>query len=1022
MIDNLWLIISALFVFAMQAGFLCLESGRTRSKNNINVAAKNIIDFILSASVFWLIGFGFMFGDSFMGIIGLSGFVFNSEHTAFQIAFFLFQLMFCGTAATLTSGAVAERMTFIGYAYITVILSTIIYPIIGHWAWASAFNDKNTGWLEALGFIDFAGSTVVHSVGGWVALAAILVIGPRTGRFTKGHLFPSGNNIPMAAFGVFLIWFGWFGFNGGSTLTFDESVPKIILNTMLAAVWGGLTVTAISYYRDKYLNISITLNGIIAGLVSVTAACHIVEPAEAAFIAVIGSIIMYQGNLWFEKLEIDDALGVVPAHLFAGIWGTLAVALFGDTELSIGAQLLAQAIGIVVIGLYSFTLSYALIRIINFYSPLRVSLADESKGLNITEHKASTELIDLLTDMEHQQSKGDFTSPVKEEPFTEVGQIASKYNQVIQRVSSEMTSRDEAIGQFKVSEKRKSSILDSSMDCIIIIDWRGLIIEFNPSAERTLGALKKHVKGERFADLFVLDKDKQRVVDSIEHAFTTPEGLILNRRTTMEIKRATNEVFPAEITITSAKLGNKYKTEYTLHIRDIAKDLKLKSRLQFLAYKDPLTGLSNRAHMMKELSIAIKVSQKNNLDVGLYFLDLDKFKKINDTLGHKAGDKLLCEVARRLNDVSRDNDIISRWGGDEFIFIVTGKLDDNIIRNKAKQILEKMRTPIEINNKGYEIQTSIGVAISSKGLINADDLIQNADIAMYKAKDDGRDTYKVYDKRMGKEAAKTLNYEHEIKQGIEKNQFTLVYQPKISINADNIIGLEALIRWEHPEKGEILPSDFISIAEESNLINELGEFVLKTAIEQQRKWLSEGLNIVPLSVNISERHILSENFLHYLEQQLKKNNIQGKWLDIEITEHVLIHDIEQCVSVLSDIKKLGVTISIDDFGTGYSSLNYLKRLPIDTLKIDRSFVQECSDIDEDREICSAIIHLASVMGLSVVAEGVETESQASTLIELGCHVFQGYYFYKPLPLARVEMLLAKHNGPSLTELKPISLN
>ena len=1005
MIDNLWLIISALFVFSMQAGFLCLESGRTRSKNNINVAAKNVIDFILSASIFWLLGFGFMFGDSFLGFIGVSEFVFDSDHTPFQFSFFLFQLMFCGTAATLTSGAVAERMTFIGYAYITIILSTIIYPIIGHWTWASAFNDNNTGWLESLGFIDFAGSTVVHSVGGWVALAAILVIGPRTGRFTKGQALSSGSNIPMAAFGVFLIWFGWFGFNGGSTLTFDDTVPKILLNTMLAAIWGGLAATAISYYRDKYLNISVTLNGVIAGLVSITAACHVIEPAEAAIIAVIGSIIMYVGGLWFEKLAIDDALGVVPAHLFAGIWGTLAVALFGDTELATSEQLLAQIIGIVVIGFYSFTISYLLIKLINFYSPLRVSLEDENKGLNITEHRANTELIDLLTDMEHQQSQGDFTTPVKVEPFTEVGQIATKYNQVIERVTSEMTSRDDAITQFKVSERRKSSILDSSMDCIISIDWRGLIIEFNPSAERTFGVLKRHVIGENFVDLFVLEKNRKRVVDSLQHSFTTAEGLILNRRTTMEVKRATDEIFPAEITITSTKLGNKYKTEYTLHIRDVAKDLKLQTRLQFLAYKDPLTGLSNRAHMMKELSMAIKISQKSELDVALYFLDLDKFKKINDTLGHKAGDKLLCEVALRLDSVARDNDIISRWGGDEFIFIMTGELDEKIIEHKATQILEQMRVPIEINKKGYEIQTSIGVAISPKGAISADNLIQYADIAMYKAKDGGRDTYKVYDKHMGREAAKTLNFEHEIRQAIEQNQFRLVYQPKVSGHAGNIIGLEALIRWEHPEKGEIFPSDFITVAEESNLINEIGEYVITTAIKQQRKWLSEGLKIVPLSVNVSERHILSENFLLFLKQQLEEEKIAGKWLDIEITEHVLIHDIEKCICVLSQIKELGVTISIDDFGTGYSSLNYLKRLPIDTLKIDRSFVKECSDIDEDREICSAIVNLASVMGLSVVAEGVETESQASTLITLGCYVFQGYYFYKPLGLPQVEKLL-----------------
>lgn len=236
MLDNLWLLISALLVFVMQIGFLCLESGRTRSKNSINVAAKNISDFILSTSLFWLVGFGLMFGSGFAGLMGTDNFIFGEHNTASQMSFFLFQLMFCGTAATLTSGATAERMTFIGYIFITAVLCLFIYPLTGHWAWASLYDANNPGWLETIGFVDFAGATVVHSVGSWVALAAVLIIGPRIGRYDKNCTFPSGSNLPMATMGTLLIWLGWFGFNGGSALTMNAQVPTILLNTCLGAV------------------------------------------------------------------------------------------------------------------------------------------------------------------------------------------------------------------------------------------------------------------------------------------------------------------------------------------------------------------------------------------------------------------------------------------------------------------------------------------------------------------------------------------------------------------------------------------------------------------------------------------------------------------------------------------------------------------------------------------------------------------------------------------------------------------
>lgn len=996
-----WLLISAFLVFLMQAGFLCLESGKIRSKNSINVAAKNISDFILAVIIFWAIGFSLMFGDTVYGVFGVGDFFFGDQQSAYQISFFIFQMMFCGTAATLLSGAVAERMTFIGYLCVTVVLCTLIYPISGHWAWASLYTDNNYGWLETLGFVDFAGSMVVHSVGGSVALAALLIIGPRLGRFDQDKRFPQGSNLPLAALGVLLIWLGWFGFNGGSTLILNEQVPKIILNTCIAAVFGGVVASIFHYIKYRFVNVGYILNGVIAGLVSITACCHAVSAKDSMFIGMIAGIILHFSTILLERFKIDDALSVVPAHLFAGIWGTLAVALFGDlallaTGLSRSEQLIAQLIGISAILTFSFVVSYGLLRFINYYVPLRVSTENEIVGMNITEHRASTELIDLLSSMEAQQNQGVFSKPVPEEPFTEVGQIAKQYNQVIKRVNQEINQRDNAITQFRSSEKRKSAILDSSMDSIITIDLLGNIIEFNPAAERTFGYLKKHVKGKNFVDLFVLEQDQQVVKDSLKHRFSTSQGLLRNRRNTIILNRYTGGQFPSEVSITSANFGQRSTNEFTLHIRDVTRQQKLQNKLKQLAYSDPLTGLYNRTYLMDSLLSAFKKAQHNNDVIMLFFLDLDRFKKINDTLGHKAGDDLLCEVAKRLIQVTRSSDIIARWGGDEFVVLMSGDLYEEYAFTKANDILTVMRTPMELAGEVVNIPTSVGIALSKYGSVDAEKLIQHADMAMYHAKQKGRDNFQMFEPDMAQKAQQSFNYEKDMRNAFyTTEQFNFVYQPKVTKD-NHMVGLEALMRWSHPTEGMISPSIFIPIAEESDLIILMGERVIKDVLSQQVAWRELGCELVPISVNISGKHFLAGNLVEFVAKELARTNIDGTLLEIEITESVLLNDIESCIRVMTELKKLNVKISVDDFGTGYSSLNYLKRLPIDILKIDRSFVKECDSVVEDGKICSTIINLANNLDLMTVAEGVETDAQLNFLTSHGCDVFQGYLFYKPL--------------------------
>src|SRR5262245_28200406 len=424
----------------MQAGFTALESGLVRSKNSINVAAKNFANFLIAASLFWLFGFGLMFGRSAGEVIGSSSYFFDSN-SPFLAAFFVFQLGFIGTATTLISGAVAERMRFGGYVALTIFVAGVTYPIFGHWAWQDrALQGGSGGWLRDLGFMDFAGSTVVHSVGGWVALAAILILGPRIGRFGLGSVRIHGNDLPLTTVGVFILWVGWYGFNGGSTLGLTPDVPRIILNTTIAAAFGGVVGMALTWLLDERPDTPTIMNAALAGLVGITASANIMDPWRAAVIGAVAAVVMRAAVLLLERLEIDDAVGAVPVHLAAGIWGTLAVALLGDVNAFTKADGRLEQLGIQLVGIatccaWAFGISYVVLSVIDRAVPFRVDPEGEIAGLNIAEHGASTEIADLLYDMDAQRRSGDFDRPIPVEPHTEVGQIAAQYNRVLKAIA-----------------------------------------------------------------------------------------------------------------------------------------------------------------------------------------------------------------------------------------------------------------------------------------------------------------------------------------------------------------------------------------------------------------------------------------------------------------------------------------------------------------------------------------------------------------------------------------------------------
>jgi Amt family ammonium transporter len=386
--DYVWTLVAAALVFFMQAGFAMVEAGFTRAKNAINIMMKNLMDFSIGSLAFWAIGFGIMFGASATGWFGTSGFFlsdFKPDGDPWVLAFWMFQVVFAATAATIVSGAMAERTKFSGYLIYSFFISGLIYPIFGSWAWGSLFN--GSGWLEGLGFIDFAGSTVVHSVGGWAALAGAVVLGPRLGKYGKdGSIKPIlGHNMPLAALGVFILWLGWFGFNPGSTTAANTDIAMIFVNTNLAAAAGCLLAMATSWIKFGKPEVGMSLNGALAGLVAITSPCATVSPLSSVIIGAVAGVLVVLSVLFFDKIRIDDPVGAVSVHGVNGAWGTLAAGIFnlGGTSIKIIG---VQVLGIAACFLFVFPAAFLMFKLIEKTVGLRVSAEEELEGLDLSEH------------------------------------------------------------------------------------------------------------------------------------------------------------------------------------------------------------------------------------------------------------------------------------------------------------------------------------------------------------------------------------------------------------------------------------------------------------------------------------------------------------------------------------------------------------------------------------------------------------------------------------------------------------
>ncbi|WP_041958521.1 bifunctional diguanylate cyclase/phosphodiesterase [Sulfurospirillum arsenophilum] len=432
---------------------------------------------------------------------------------------------------------------------------------------------------------------------------------------------------------------------------------------------------------------------------------------------------------------------------------------------------------------------------------------------------------------------------------------------------------------------------------------------------------------------------------------------------------------------------------------------KQKKLLMHQIEHDTLTGLPNRNLLQDRLTQSIKKASRDGKVLGVMFIDVDKFKSVNDSLGHDAGDMLLKTIAGRMRGSVRETDTVARLSGDEFIVLLDGCKDVSDIFIAIKKLVAAFQEPFLLGNESFKITMSIGVSVYPNDGETASKLLKNADIAMYKAKSKGRNRYVFFDQEMNQETNEHLEVEKSLNKALENDEFVIFYQPQINLQTDKIVGFEALIRWNHPTRGLTAPGYFIHIAEESELIVEIGNWVIKEVMRQIKAWYDMGLDPGKTAINIAGKQLESANLVAFMIQSLRESGCKPEWIEMEIVERFIMKDTSKSIALLKRFRELGVDISIDDFGTGHSSLAYLKQLPITKLKIDQSFVQNLEDSQEDRAIARTIIELGRGLGLKVLAEGVETAGQKEFIYSSGCELMQGYLFSKPVRAEDVELLL-----------------
>jgi len=560
----------------------------------------------------------------------------------------------------------------------------------------------------------------------------------------------------------------------------------------------------------------------------------------------------------------------------------------------------------------------------------------------------------------------------------------------------DITERKQAEQQLRLA----AQVFESSHEAIFITDAQNNIVSVNQAFIDITGYGRAEAIGQSPGLLKSGRHDAEffrSMMNSIHHSGNW-QGEIWN-------KRKNGEIYPAWMAISSVRNKQGGITHYVAIYSDISELKRNESQLERQANYDGLTGLANRNLFQDRLNQALIFSRRHDCGLAVLFIDLDNFKNINDSLGHDAGDALLIQVASRLTGSVREGDTVARQGGDEFVLLLSEIRAEDNVSAITQKLLKALSAPFDIGGRELHITCSIGIASYPKDGEDNQTLLKNADAAMYRAKELGRNNAQYYAAEMNVRAMERLMLENSLYHALERNEFLLNYQPQVDLRTGEIVGMEALVRWQHPDLGLVSPARFIPVAEDSGLIVPLGEWVLRTACAQNKAWQRAGLKPISVAVNLSARQFRQPNLVEMVAGILSETGLDPTHLDLEVTESLVMQNVEATIVTLGRLKAMGIKLSIDDFGTGYSSLNYLKRFPIHTLKIDQTFVRDITTDPSDAAIAKTIIAMAHELGLMVIAEGVETEEQKSFLRLHRCDEMQGYLFSRPVPAAEFENLL-----------------
>jgi diguanylate cyclase (GGDEF)-like protein/PAS domain S-box-containing protein len=555
------------------------------------------------------------------------------------------------------------------------------------------------------------------------------------------------------------------------------------------------------------------------------------------------------------------------------------------------------------------------------------------------------------------------------------------------------------------SEARFQTLVQNASDVILIARPDTTITYQTPSSKRTLGYGPGSLEGLPFTMLVHPDDREQALAVFTGVAFRGGTSVTAQWR----IRHDDGSWHHVEVIATNL-LGDETVEGIVLTLRDVNERRGLEEELKHQAFHDGLSGLANRALFRDRLEHALDRAARSKASLAVLFLDLDDFKLVNDSLGHAAGDTLLIEVARRLSNCLRGGDTAARFGGDEFAVLMEEIVNADEACDVAERITDALREPMVVLDREIHVRASIGIAFNRLGTEDSSELIQAADVAMYAAKARGKGRYEVYQPALQTAVVERLERTADLQRAVDQGEFEIFYQPILSLEGGAGIGLEALVRWRHPERGLLLPKDFIGLAEETGLIVPIGRWVLHTACAQNAAWIQAGLPAVSMAVNLSARQFANDSLIDDVEMALRESGMAAGLLELEITEGMVITNPERALRVLNSIKAMGVRLAIDDFGTGYSSLAQLKHFPIDTLKVDRSFIRDIPNDNEDRAITEAIIAMGKSLGLNVVAEGVETVQQLDFLRHKDCDEMQGFYFSKPVAPDDLAQLLRRHQA------------